>query len=294
VGVASVPDDAFDRASLIAATEQAVRAAKRSGRNTTVGFSHALATANELESSRAVDIDRVLALDATIDTKAFDYVYQPIVETSTHAVVGYEALCRPTHDRFAGPAVLFETAEQAGRVIDLGRACRAVSMAPVDQLPAGCLMFINLHPRELDDAALLAEELLSTAADRVVFEITETAAIEDYERVRAVIAKLRERGCRIALDDLGAGYAGLNSLAQLSPDFVKLDMGLIRRIHDKSATRRLVKHILEYCSGEEIPVISEGVETQQEHDMVREIGCPLTQGNFVAPPGPAFPSVPPL
>ena len=289
VGVASVPDDAFDRASLIAATEQAVRAAKRSGRNTTVVFSRALAAASELDRSRAVDIDRFLALDATIDQQSFTYVYQPIVDSTTRTVVAYEALCRPTHDRFAGPAVLFETAEQAGRVIDLGRACRAVSMAPIEEMPPGCLMFINLHPRELDDAALLNEKLLATSAKRVVFEITETAAIEDYERVRAAIAKLRARGCRIALDDLGAGYAGLNSLAQLSPDFVKLDMALIRRIHDKSATRRLVKHILEFCSGEQIPVISEGVETQEEHDKVRELGCPLMQGNFLSPPGPRFP-----
>lgn len=291
VGVASVPDDAFDRSSLIAATEQAVRAAKRSGRNTTVGFSRALAAASEVESSRAVDIDRFLALDATIDESMFDYVYQPIVDSASRKVVAYEALCRPTHDRFLGPAVLFETAEQAGRVIDLGRACRAVSMAPISDLPPDCLMFINLHPRELNDVALLSEELLAIAADRVVFEITETAAIEDYERVRNVIVKLREKGCRIALDDLGAGYAGLNSLAQLVPDFVKLDMALIRRIHDKSATRRLVKHILEFCSGEEIPVISEGVETQEEYDKVREIGCPMMQGNFLAPPGPAFPTV---
>ncbi len=291
VGVAAVPDDAFDRASLIAATEQAVRAAKRKGRNTTVGFSRSLAVANEIESSRAMDLDRFLALDASIDARAFTYVYQPIVESATHRVVAYEALCRPTHSRFAGPAVLFETAEQAGRVIELGRACRSVSMAPIGELPEACLMFINLHPRELGDAALLDESALVDSATRIVFEVTETAAIEDYERVRAMIGKLRERGYRIALDDLGAGYAGLNSLAQLAPDFVKLDMGLIRRIHDKSATRRLVKHILEFCSGENIPVISEGVETAEEHDQVRELGCPLMQGNFIAPPGPPFPPV---
>ncbi len=205
------------------------------------------------------------------------------------AVVAYEALCRPTHECFPGPAVLFETAETAGRVISLGRACRTVSMAPADQLPDDCLLFINLHPRELDDAALMHEEALARWASQLVFEITETAAIEDYDRVRAVITALRGHGARIALDDLGAGYAGLNSLAQLQPDFVKLDMALIRRIHTKRATRRLVKHILEFCSGEDIPVISEGVETAEEHDMVRKIGCPLMQGDFLAKPGPPFP-----
>jgi diguanylate cyclase (GGDEF)-like protein len=291
VGVAAVPDDAFDRASLISATEQAVRAAKRRGRNATVGYSRALAAASALESSMAVDIDRFIALEATIETRAFGYVYQPIVASDTHAIVAFEALCRPTHDRFAGPAALFETAEQAGRVIELGRACRSVSMNPLAQLPPEVRLFINLHPRELDDVGLIHEEPVERWASRLCFEITETAAIEDYERVRTVIAQLREHGCRIALDDLGAGYAGLNSLAQLQPDYVKLDMALVRRIHTKSATRRLVKHILEFCMGENIPVISEGVETEEEHDMVREIGCPLMQGDFLAPPGPAFPTL---
>ncbi len=291
VGVASVPDDASDRAGLIAATEHALRAAKRSGRNATVAFSRTLVTASALERSRELDIHGFLALDATIASKAFDYVYQPIVEATTHRVVAYEALCRPTHEQFTGPATLFETAEQAGRLIDLGRACRSVSMLPMNRLPPDCLLFINLHPRELDSAALLGEELLASAAHRIVFEIMETAAIEDYDHVRQVIAELRERGYRIALDDLGSGYAGLTSLAQLSPDFVKLDMALIRRIHDRSATRRLVKHILEFCSEENIPVISEGVETQREHDQVRDLGCPLMQGHFIAAPGPAFPHV---
>jgi diguanylate cyclase (GGDEF)-like protein len=288
VGVAAVPDDAHDRAALIAAAEHALRAAKRSGRNTTVAYSRALAVASALESSMAVDIDKFIALEATIERRQLEYVYQPIVDSMTHQIVAYEALCRPTHPAFAGPAALFETAEYAGRVTDLGRACRAICIEPLDRMPADCLIFINLHPRELEDGELLRDEMLVRHAHRVVFEITETAEIQDYERVRRIIASLRERGCRIALDDLGAGYAGLNSLAQLGPDFVKLDMALVRRIHTKSTTRRLVKHILEFCSGEDIPVISEGVETSEEHDMVREIGCPMMQGEFLASPGPPF------
>jgi diguanylate cyclase (GGDEF)-like protein len=291
IGVAAVPDDAFDRSSLIASAEQALKAAKRTGRNTTMSYSRALAVASALEKSMTVDIDKLIALESTIENQSFGYAYQPIVDSETHAVVAYEALCRPTHEAFAGPAVLFETAEHGGRIIELGRACRGVSMDPFEQMPNDCLLFINLHPRELDDVALLHEEAVKRWAPRLVLEITETAAIDDYDRVRRVLSKLREHGCRIALDDLGAGYAGLNSLAQLQPDYVKLDMALVRRIDTKSSTRRLVKHILEFCSGEDIPVISEGVETRAEHDMVRELGCPLMQGNYLASAGPAFPTV---
>jgi len=288
LGVATVPDDAYDRASLIAAAERALAAAKRSGRNTTVGYSRALEVAHAADNAHALDLDVLIGLEATIESRAFGYVYQPIVEAKTHAVVAYEALCRPQDERFSGPAALFEAAERAGRVIQLGRVCREISLLPAARLPEGCALFINLHPRELDDTVLMREPQLSQWADRLVLEITETAAIEDYDRVRRVIARLRQRGCRIALDDLGSGYAGLNALAQLQPDFVKLDMALVRRIDTKSATRRLVKHILEYCAGEGIPVISEGVETAEEHDMVRHIGSPLLQGDFIASPAPPF------
>lgn len=289
VGIATVPDDAHDRASVISAAQTAVKAAKRSGRNTTVAYSRALSAASAAESSLAVDIDKFIALDKTIEQRQIRYVYQPIVEAGSHAIFGYEALCRPTHEAFGGPAELIETAEHAGRILELGRVCRTVSMAPLSQLD-GALMFVNLHPRELD-AALVHEKPMADFADRIVLEITETAAIADYERVREIILKLRKHGYRIALDDLGAGYAGLNSLALLAPDYVKIDMALIRGIHQKSSSRRLVKHLLEFCTGEHIPVIAEGVESEAEHDIVQQIGCPLIQGNYLAHPGPAFPRV---
>jgi len=288
VGVATVPDDAHDRASVIAAAKTAVNAAKRSGRNTTIAYSRALTAAKD--SQLAIDVDKLIALDQTIDNKGICYLYQPIVDAMSHAIVAFEALCRPNHEAFSGPAALIETAEHAGRVLELGRICRSVSMSPFSQLDDSCVMFVNLHPREID-TALLHEQPMADVAGRIVLEITETAAIADYERVRDVIAALREHGYRIALDDLGAGYAGLNSLALLQPDFVKLDMALIRGIHEKSSSRRLVKHLLEFCMGENIPVIAEGVETEAEHDKVRELGCPLLQGNYLARPGMPFPDL---
>ncbi|MCA9618602.1 MAG: EAL domain-containing protein, partial [Myxococcales bacterium] len=290
VGVATVPDDAHDRASVISAALAAVKAAKARGRNTVVAYSRSLAAVGSLEGSAAVDIDKFIALDKTIETKALRFVYQPIVDTQTDGIVAYEALCRPSLPTFVGPADLLETAELAGRLLELGRVCRSVSMLPFKHLPGSTMMFVNLHPRELL-SALVHEKPMTDWAGRVVLEITETAAIADYDRVRDTIRKLRAHGYRIALDDLGAGYAGLNSLALLQPDFVKLDMALIRGIHEKSSSRRLVKHLLEFCAGESIPVIAEGVESEQEFRMVREIGCPLVQGNFLAAPGPAFPPI---
>jgi EAL domain-containing protein (putative c-di-GMP-specific phosphodiesterase class I) len=288
VGIATVPDDAHDRGSVIAAAKTAVGAAKRRGKNRAVAYSRALTTVNEIESSMSVDIDKFLALEKTIEQRAVRFAYQPIVDTQSGEAVAYEALCRPTHASFPGPADLIETAEAAGRMLELGRVFRSIAMVPFGQLPEPVMMFVNLHPRELI-SALVHEQPMAKWASRVVLEITETAAIADYERARETLTKLRAHGYRIALDDLGAGYAGLNSLALLQPDFVKLDMALIRGIHEKSSSRRLVKHLLEFCAGEAIPVIAEGVETEHEHAIVREIGCPLLQGNYLAAPGPAFP-----
>ena len=290
LGVASVPEDAASRAELIASAEQAVRTAKRCGKNTTVGYSRSLEVANARENASSIDFRRVVALERVIEQKLFSFVYQPIVESQSHRPIAYEALCRPHAKEFNGPGALFETAEYIARIQELGRACRTISTEPLHQLPPDNLLFVNLHPRELD-RSLLHEAALQPWASRIVLEITETGAIDDYEGARELIAELRSEGFRIALDDLGAGYAGLNSLAQLQPDFVKLDMALIRRIHEKGSTRRLVKHILEYCAAEKIPVISEGVESAEEHDMVQRIGCPYMQGDFIASPGPAFPEV---
>lgn len=288
VGIATVPDDAHDRASVIAAAKTAVAAAKRRGKNRAVAYSRALTTVSEIESSMSVDIDKFLALEKTIEQRAVRFAYQPIVDSQSGEVVAYEALCRPTLESFPGPADLIETAEAGGRMLELGRVFRDIAMVPFGQLAEPIMMFVNLHPRELI-SALVHEQPMAKWASRVVLEITETAAIADYERARETLTKLRAHGYRIALDDLGAGYAGLNSLALLQPDFVKLDMALIRGIHEKSSSRRLVKHLLEFCAGEAIPVIAEGVETEQEHAIVREIGCPLMQGNYLAAPGPAFP-----
>ena len=139
------------------------------------------------------------------------------------------------------------------------------------------------HAAELDD-----EDLVLRWADRIVLEITENMAVKKMEYVKAVLGSLKERGLRIALDDLGSGYSSLNSLAQLDPDFVKLDMELLRGIHSDSRSARLIKHVLEFTKEEKIPVIAEGIETAEERDVVRDLGCELMQGYFFCRPEEPF------
>jgi diguanylate cyclase (GGDEF)-like protein len=295
IGVACYPVDAQTRVDLISAADTALYAAKRRGRNGMVSYVATLAVADRDQQRAAADheLSRVAALERTITDRDFGFAYQPIVDTATGTPRGYEALCRPRHSAFPNPMALFSAAEHAGRVIDLGRACREKCVAAIDRLPEPLLLFINLHPHELNDSLLTeGQSALCGQARRIVFEITETAAIRDSKRLAAVIDGLRAQGFRIALDDLGSGYAGLNSLALLHPDFVKLDMSLIRRISSDSSAARLIKHILEFAKGEGMQVIAEGVETAAEQQVVLHLECPLVQGYHFAKPGPPFPLLP--
>jgi EAL domain-containing protein (putative c-di-GMP-specific phosphodiesterase class I) len=125
----------------------------------------------------------------------------------------------------------------------------------------------------------------------VVLEITERASLDDVPEARTKVAELREMGFRIALDDLGAGYAGLTSFAQLEPEFVKLDMSLVRDIHKSSVKQKLVRSMTELCKDMGVTVIAEGIELEEERDSIVDLDCDLLQGYFVARPGPAFPEV---
>ena len=126
-------------------------------------------------------------------------------------------------------------------------------------------------------------------ARRVVLEVTERATIDDVKDVQARVAKLRHLGFRIALDDLGAGYAGLSSFAVLEPEIVKLDMSLVRNVHLSEIRARLIGSMTNLCKQMGMLVVAEGVEAHEERDSVRAIGCDLLQGYLYAKPGPPFP-----
>jgi EAL domain-containing protein (putative c-di-GMP-specific phosphodiesterase class I) len=161
----------------------------------------------------------------------------------------------------------------------------------VAQAPAP-LVFVNLHPRDLlDDALYSPQAPLSAVASRVVLEITERAALDDVGDVIGRIARLRKLGFRVALDDLGAGYAGLGSFAQLEPDIVKFDMSLVRDVHLSHTKQRLIDSMTRLFVELGIGVIAEGVETVEERAALSEAGCDLLQGFLFAKPGRPFPAI---
>lgn len=215
--------------------------------------------------------------------------YQPIIRAD-RSLFGYEALLRSDAKALPHPGAVLDAAERLGRLDELGRKIRASAAAHAPRAPQATF-FVNLHANDLMDASLLlTTSPLSAFASRVVLEITERASLDCVHDPRAKIATLREMGFRIAIDDLGAGYAGLTSFATLEPDFVKLDMSLVRDVDTNATKAKLVRSMTSLCKELGISVVAEGVETVAECEVLVSLGCDLFQGYLLAKPGRPFPT----
>jgi len=216
--------------------------------------------------------------------------YQPIVRADGE-LYGYEALLRSREPRLPHPGAVLDAAEKLNGLEELGRRVRDLAAKPITADPASGSLFVNLHPRDLEDEELISPySALAKIADRVVLEVTERASVGNINDLRKRVARLRETGYRIAVDDLGAGYAGLTSFALLEPQIVKVDMTLVRDIHELPVKQRLVRSITSLCREMGIEVVGEGVETVEERDILLELGCDLFQGYYLARPQEAFPT----
>jgi EAL domain-containing protein (putative c-di-GMP-specific phosphodiesterase class I)/CheY-like chemotaxis protein len=205
-------------------------------------------------------------------------VYQPIVRTVDGSVFAWEALLRTREPTVAGPLAFIEMAERLSRVRELGRTIRG-RVAKAAKQARGVMFFVNLHHDDLLDEALYdPASPLTALAPEVVFEITERSPVESVPDIRGRVARLRALGFRLAVDDLGSGYAGLTSFASLQPDFVKLDRGLIEGLDCEPVKRKLVGSITAVSHDLGIAVVAEGVETPGEREAAASLGCELMQG----------------
>lgn len=217
--------------------------------------------------------------------------HQPIVSIKGRTVFAYEALMRSHEPGLANPADVLHAAERLGRLPELGRAIRSAAAAGISAAPADALLFVNLHPADLrDDDLYDPRSPLGRIASRVVLEITERASLEGLDAVASRVRELRDLGFRIAIDDLGAGYAGLSSLAQLEPEVVKLDMSLIRGLDSHPTRQRLVESMASVCHQLGMKVVTEGIETMEERDALCAVGCDLSQGYLFARPAAGYPA----
>ena len=217
--------------------------------------------------------------------------YHPIVHADTEEIFGYEALARGVLRSLRSPEVMFDVAAEADLIWELSRLCRSRALEGLDaHIKPSEVLFINVDPHDFSDPAF--NELEVTHPERVVIEITERTAIKDYPKFRERLKAFRERGLRFAVDDAGSGYAGLGSIANLEPDFIKLDISLINAIDTNFIKQKLVETMVRFANDHGATVIAEGVERAEEFKMVRELGVHLVQGFYLHRPRPA-PVAPP-
>ena len=257
------------------------------------------AQADSLAERERDNLRQVMALNDVLASRLIRSVYQPIVHLFQKKVIGWEALSRPTGGPFENIEQVFKAAYESQSVWPLERLCRERAMEGLSSFQKDELLFLNIEPDSIYDPQFRSERTLkllrqaSLSPEQIVLEVTEHSSVKDFTAFRQTVSYFRTRGFRFAIDDMGSGYSGLVSLAEMQPDFVKIDMALIRDLDKHPMKKELVDTISKFSQKSGIQVIAEGIETVEELESLREIGISLGQGYLLARPAapPAEPDI---
>lgn len=217
----------------------------------------------------------------------FTMAFQPIVNATTKEVFGHEALARGPENQASG--YVFDRVNDTNRY-RFDQACRVKAVKLASELGVNSFLSINFMPNAVYRPELCIRTTLAAAdaygfpIERIILEITEGERVLDAAHLRDIVVHYRERGFKTALDDFGAGYAGLNLLAEIETDIVKLDMALIRGINLDTKRQAIVKGIVQVCNDLSTTTIAEGVETYEELSVLQSFGIELFQGYHFARP----------
>lgn len=208
-------------------------------------------------------------------------VFQPIVDCKSGAVFAYEALARSTAKGIDNPVSLFEAAAEQKLCGRLGRVLRELAITECPTHP----LFLNVHPHELADRWLVQpDDPIFSHEPGVFLEVTESVPLSHFELVRKILSEVRGKGVGLVVDDLGAGYSNLRYIADLAPEVVKLDRGLIEGLDSDPRRLKLVRGIVRICEDLGARVVAEGVETKAELAAIKEAGAHFVQGYLIAKP----------
>lgn len=227
--------------------------------------------------------------------ESINTVFQPIVRFEDNKVIGYEALSRgPAGTEYENPYLLFDAAAEADVLFELDRLCRKKALINSRSINPGHKLFINCFPTAVHDPEFRDAYLTSFLDEvkinpvNIVLEITEREAIENYELFKEAVSYYSGLGFSIAVDDTGTGYSGLETLFELRPDFIKVDMSIVRGIDKNKVKQELAKALIALSKELNSTVIAEGIETEEELHALREIGVKIGQGFLFAGPDTLF------
>ncbi len=285
IGVVTFDAGKVDRETLVRDADVALYEAKRDGKNRYVVFTPTMhhRAASHFELARE--------LRHALGTDELAMHYQPIVELSTMTVVGFEALMRWRHPSrgSVSPSVFIPLAEESGLIVELGAfALREAIATAATWASHGPYLTVNLSARQFHDPDLVAtieRELKSSgfAPDRLVIEVTESATLSDVAETLGVIERLAHLGIGIALDDFGTGYSSLHYLTLVHPRIIKIDQSFVSPVHDDPRTRTLLETIVTLGQKLDVEVLAEGIETDDQLEHLRRLGCDLGQGFLFSP-----------
>ena len=247
-----------------------------------------VSTSNNNELASDTNIEQELAY--ILNNNLLSSWFQPIIDFPNRTVLGYEALVRgPKGSPLHLPIQLFAAAERCGLLRQLEQCCISAAISRFTDLGLAGKLFINIAApdlKELDSADNPISRILignSRQLD-IVLEISEKHPLNDYQRIREVADYCRQHQLQLAIDDLGSGYSGLRTWAEIRPDYVKVDMHFIHNIHSDSVKREFVNSICEISRGLSCQVIAEGIEQPQELEALRNLGVKLGQGFLLQKP----------
>lgn len=257
-----------------------------------------LETALEESSAReALDAEeRRVRLRDIIEGDDVTTLVQPIYRLDDLSIVGYEAISRGPAGEFERPDKLLTVAYDADLVLRLERLCRSKAIEAASALPAGRLLFLDIEPEAIADPELRSAMITTLpadaeiTADRIVLEITERQAITDFASFRSALEYLRALGFKVAVDDAGAGYASLQALAEVKPEWIKVDMSLVRGIDGDGIRAQLMHAMVSFADRVGARLIAQGIDTLEELSTLRGLGVGYGQGFLFTGPVSPFPA----
>ena len=288
IGIALAPEHGVDLDQILKNADLAMYAAKSAGRRTYRFFEPDMDA--QVKARRKLELD----LRQAIADEALEVYYQPCVSLANNAITGCEALVRWRHPvrGMISPAEFIPIAEETGLINQLGEWVLTTACAEAATWPDDINLAVNVSPVQFRSGTLALKIVAALAAsglpaNRLELEITEAVLIRDDEAALAILHQLRRIGVRIALDDFGTGYSSLSYLQRFPFDKIKIDRCFVNDITEANGSSGIVRAVVNIAAERHMTTTAEGVETQQQLELLRALGCSEMQGYLFSPPKPA-------